>query len=580
MAKLLSFLVRDPGQPKTRTRRPTEIPDDVPTTDALFLVLRRMRAPLVFIIAVFAISVIGLVCIPGKDAHGNPTHLSVFDALYFITYTATTIGFGEISEFTTPQRMWIEACIFMTVIGWAYVIGTLLSLIQSSAFQRALATQRFRTKVKRIHEPFLVVCGYGQAGRQVCQQLDAAGRRFVVVDEEPERLDRIMTDELLTEVPALTADASVPAILGLSGLSHPNCEGVLALTDDDVDNLAIVMAATVLRPNLSVIARCSDRIVEQRMRDFAPGAVINPSDRYGAYLVLAIQRPNTYRLVSWLMDPRETPLMPEYSPKTEGTWVVCAEDPFASELTNDLRRAGMKVEHVDPADGNPDLSHASGFVAGTNSDTTNLALAEHAKLDNPQTFVAVRQQSDARASIIHALAIDSVFTPTELIAQESLARVVTPLFWSFIEYAVRQPEEFSLRLLDRLASRCHNRGKDRSVIEFSQAKAPALYRWLMHDSLTVGDVLSSPDDRNEALPLVALMLIRNGEHIYAPKDSMTITPDDQLLVVGQSNGIDALTETLFSDSSAEYIATGRRVPDTWIWRMMSRSSRLGSHRSS
>lgn len=571
MAKLLSFLVREPTPSVARTRRPTTIPDDVPTTDAVFLVLRRLRAPLVFIILVFSVSTVGLTLIPGKDESGNTTHMTVFDAFYFITYTATTIGFGEIEPFTTPQRMWIEACIFMTVISWAYLIGTLLSLIQSPAFQRALATQRFRTKIKRIHEPFLLVCGYGQAGRGVGKELDAAGRRFVVVEADSGRVAEIMTDELLTDVPALAADASIPAILGLAGLSHPRCEGVLALTDNDVDNLAIVMAATVLRPNLSVIARCSDHVVEQRMRDFAPHAVINPADRYGAYLVLAIQRPTTYRLVSWLMDPRDTAPMPEYSPKTEGTWVVCAEEPFSTELTTDLRSAGLKVEIVDPADGNPQLSHASGFVAATNSDTTNLALAEHAKIDNPNTFVAVRQLSADRQSIIHALAIDSVFTPTELIAQESLARVVTPLFWSFIEYTVRQPEEFSERILGRLSTRCGSTGKERAVVEFSQAKAPALHRWLSHAPMTVGDVLRSPDDRDETLPLVPLMLIRDDEYIYAPSESTTITADDQLLVVGDQFGIASLTETMYSDSAAEYVATGVRVPETWLWRQFSKS---------
>ena len=573
MAKLLNFLGRDTGRSVTRSRRPAHIPDDVPTTDAVFLVLRRMRAPLVFIISVFAISVIGLAIIPGAEVNGRNTRLSVFEAFYFITYTATTIGFGELQPFTTAQRLWIEACIFMTVIGWAYVIGTLLSLVQSSAFQRALATQRFRTKIKRIHEPFLLVCGYGQAGRQVCRELDAAGRRFVVVDVNPDRIDRIMTDELHTEVPALCADASLPAILGLGGLSHAQCEGVLALTDHDDDNLAIVMAATVLRPNLNVIARCSDRVVEQRMRDFAPNALINASDRYGAYLALAILRPNTYRMVSWLMDPRDNRPLPEYEPKTEGTWVVCADEPFRAEVTLDLKRAGMKVEHVSAADGNPDLTHASGFVAGTDSDTTNLALAEHAKIDNPNTFVAVRQLSDARASIVHALGIDSVFSPTELLAQESLARVVTPLFWSFIEHSASQPDDFAKRLMTKLDERCALAGKERAVVTFSQSASPALWRWLTHDSLTVGDVLRSPDERETPLPLVALMLIRNNEHIYAPDESTTVTPNDQLLVVGDADGIEALRETMFSDSAAEYVASGRRVPETWLWRRLARGRR-------
>ena len=156
----------------------------------------------------------------------------------------------------------------------------------------------------------------------------------------------------------------------------------------------------------------------------------------------------------------------------------------------------MHVVMADPEEGHPDVSGASGFIAGTRNDTTNLALAEHAKLERKDLFVGVRQQSDARASIITALGIDSVFTPTELVAQESLARVITPLFWSFVEYAVTQPEEFAERLLMNLTNRCGDVAKDRAIIDLSAAGSPALHRWLLHAELTIGQLLANPDDRD------------------------------------------------------------------------------------
>lgn len=575
MSPLLSFLARTSHRHRTRVRRPVHIPDDAPATDAIFIVIRRMRAPLIFIITVFAISVLGLSLIPGKDADGNTTHLSPFDAFYFISYTASTIGFGEIQPFTTQQRMWVTICIFMTVVGWAYAIGTLLSLLQSASFQDAVATQRFRRKVARIREPFLIVCGYGHAGRQVCRELDEAGRRFVVIDTSEARIAQITTDDLQSEVPALEADASLPGILGMAGLSNQHCEGVLALTDDDTDNLAIVMATTVLRPGLHVIARCMDRVVEERMRDFAPNAVINPSDRYGAYLVLALQRPATYRLVKWLMDPRDDEVPEPYQPKSGGCWVVCASEQFAEEVTADLERAGMNVVLADPTDGHPDVTNASGFVAGTDNDTTNLALAEHAKIERSDLFVAVRQQSDARASLVHALAIDSVFTPTELVAQESLARVITPLFWSFVEYAVGQPNEFADGILERLTAHCGATGKERALVDLSAHGSPALYRWMLHHELTVGQILKNPQGRDEHLPLVPLVLVRDGKPIFDPDESTTVTADDQLLVVGHRSGLIALSETQFSDAAAEYITTGTQVPETWLWRRLKRHTTTG-----
>lgn len=81
-------------------RRPrpdaSRLPVEAPSTDAVFLVLRRMRAPFVLLIALFAVAVAGLALIPGEDGDGNTVRMTVFDAFYFMSYTATTIGFGEL----------------------------------------------------------------------------------------------------------------------------------------------------------------------------------------------------------------------------------------------------------------------------------------------------------------------------------------------------------------------------------------------------------------------------------------------------------------------------------------------------
>ena len=92
--------------------------------------------------------------------------MGFFDAFYFMSYTATTIGFGELPHpFTDAQRLWVMVAIYLTVIGWAYAIGSLLTLLQDRAFRQALALQRFTRKVARLREPFLLIVGYGQTGQ-------------------------------------------------------------------------------------------------------------------------------------------------------------------------------------------------------------------------------------------------------------------------------------------------------------------------------------------------------------------------------------------------------------------------------
>ena len=107
---------------------------------AFFLVLRRMRVPIIVLIVIYAVSVFGLTLVPGVDAEGKvAAPLSFFHAFYFISYTATTIGFGEIpGAFSDAQRMWVTVCIYLTVIGWSYSIVTLIALLQDKGFQNTL----------------------------------------------------------------------------------------------------------------------------------------------------------------------------------------------------------------------------------------------------------------------------------------------------------------------------------------------------------------------------------------------------------------------------------------------------------
>ena len=580
MANPLLLLLTRPFARRTRAqgrRRAVPVPTEGPSTDAIFLVLRRMRAPLICLVLIFAVSVFGLSLIMGRDAAGEPVRMTVFDAFYFMSYTATTIGFGELPHtFTTAQRMWVTASIYASVIGWAYAIGSLFALLQDQGFREAVLIQQLRRKVRRLDEPFLVVAGYGQAGRLVCRALDDARRRFVVVDHDRGNIESIVAHQLSVEAPALEGDAGNPAVLGLVGLGHRHCEGVLALTDDDDDNLAIVMTVTLLRPDLPVIARCHDRVVAERMRAFEPAAVINPSDRYGSYLTLALQRPVTHQLLTWLMSLTGTPLPPARPGLASGTWVVCADGQFGAEVAHDLRAAGLEVTMADPRDGIPDVATAAGLVAGTDRDATNLALAEQARLTNPDLFLSVRQQSHTNAALVQALDIDSVHVSTELVARETLARVVTPVYWGFVEHVLDQDDAWSSALLERLVQRCGERTPRREMVRLDAADAPAVVRWLRGHELALGDLLRHPDDRTRPLPAVPLVLIRDGATTFTPSADELLHVGDQVLLVQRGSAGAALSRTLFYDAAVEYVATGREVPSTWLWRRLSRRPRVAA----
>ncbi len=79
----------------------------------IWLTMRRMRTPLIVMILVYALSVFGMVLIPGQDEAGRAVQVNFLDATYFIAIMATTIGFGEMPvAFTDAQRLYVFIILF------------------------------------------------------------------------------------------------------------------------------------------------------------------------------------------------------------------------------------------------------------------------------------------------------------------------------------------------------------------------------------------------------------------------------------------------------------------------------------
>ena len=544
-------------------------------SETVFLVLRRMRAPLIVLISIFAVSVLGLTLIPGVDPQGRPWRMGFFDAFYVMSYTATTIGFGELPyPFTYNQRMWVTVSIYLTVVGWAYAIGSLLGLLQDRSFRSARALQRFRRTVDRLAEPFVLIAGYGRAGEVLGHALDALGRRFVVLDVQPERVDAVELDAFHADVPALAADARDPGRLAIAGLGHPRCEAVVALTDDEEVNFFVVLVVFLLLPDVAVVARATSRAMQERMAAFGSPGVVNPFDRFGDHLRLALRSPAGYQLMSWLESGPGAALPERARPPRQGRWVVCGYGRLGRELTADLRAEGIDVTVVEePLEGMDDavVAEATGFVAGTDNDTTNLSLVAAARRLNPSLFVAARQNRPESAPLFGAMQIDSLLVPTEVVAHEVYAQLATPLLWRFVRELPSQDDEWAAGVVDRLLHLCGRHLQALWKVQLTESDAPALRRWLAGGEARLGDLLRDPEPREGPLHAVALLVLRDDEATLAPSDDFVLQMGDQLLLAGRPGARRALSTVLFVDSALEYVVSGRRVPESWIWRRLSRT---------
>ncbi|MDQ9171954.1 NAD-binding protein [Oxalobacteraceae bacterium R-40] len=554
-----------------------------------FIVLRRMRAPLILLIMVYCVSVVGLTLIPGVDADGSrATPMSFFHAFYFISYTATTIGFGEIPQaFSDGQRMWTTLCIYLTVVAWSYSILTLLALLQDKAFLQTLLAARFAGRVRRIRTPFYLVCGCGDTGTLICRALDYLGIDFVILDKDAHRIEELDLEEFKPNDPSLAADACHSATLLMAGLRHPYCKGVLAVTNDEDANLAIAINARLLNPRIPVLARARTPVVASNMAAFGTDHIVNAYERFAEYLALAVAAPERYRLIEILTGLPGANL-PEVHRPPRGKWIICGFGDFGRAIARYLEMPGIEMTIIDPQverseNGNivagrgteelvlqeAGIEQAAGIVAGTKDDIINLAIATMAKRLRPDIFVVARQNHEASDLLFDTFRADFSMVHTRLVAQECISILTTPLLARFLAAVRGMQEEWCNQLAQDLEALCEGVVPEVWDVVINQHSAPAVHQTLQRKStVQIAHLLRDNADRDTRLPVAVLMVERGGAQQLLPDESFELMPGDALLIAGQHAARSLLNLTLQNLNALEFILTGCDQRSGWLWRRL------------
>ena len=551
-------------------------------TGAIFIALRRMRASLLLLIVVFAISISGMTLMPGVDPEGNPWRMDLFEAFYFVSYTASTIGYGELPYSYSPQqRVWVVISIALTVVSWTYVIGKLLALLRDKHFREAVAQQRFGGQVSRLRENFILLVGFGETGRTLARMLDTDSRRMVVIDSDPAAIAQVQLEALRLDVPCHVADATDPHELIRAGLTNPYCTAVVAATDSDKANLAVTMTADLLVPDTPVVARATTSKTADQMTDFGSSMVINPYDIFGDELTLALAKPTAAKLLDWLTTDAGSPPPTDQRLPHRGQWLVVSDQHWGKSLADNLNRAGIPTELLDLNDLHRSDSRRSypllpehtmglaGLVAATASDTENLSLLRAARRKNPDLFLVGFQNQVANHPLYQRLNMDFLLIPTDAVAREARARIGTPMMWQFIQEMGDRPDDWSQAAFDRLAAVDRNRRPRFWRADVRAQLYPSLADWLATGDAQLGDLLRDPQQRNEKLNAVVMLLIRDEKNLVFPGDDTVLRDGDQLLLAGTTGARTSLQDVLTVPAAFNYAVQGQQTRLDRVFRTIS-----------
>lgn len=564
------------------------------TQPGVFLLLRRLRSPLIVLIVVYAVAVLGFTLIPGVDDQGRPWSMSFFHAFYFVSFLGTTIGLGEIPyAFSDAQRLWALLSIYGTVVAWLYGIGELLATLQDPLFKRIVHENRVGNAVRRMHEPFVLLCGYDDAGTLVARELAEDGIRVVVVDARAERVEAVEVDDLRMSVPALRGDAVDPGALLRAGVTHPNCMATLALTGSDRANLAIVLTAKLLNPQREVICVAHKHLEQAGMAKAGADHIINPHDTFAERLAVTMRAPSLHviyeALTTQTANAMGTPLQ-----VPRGRWLICGYGRFGRTVRRQLVREGAEVTVIDDR-ASPDevegivngsavdieilrqarAESVDAIVVATDNDTNNLAMAVMLREINPAAFLVMRQNQRRNTPLFRAVDADIGTLSGYVVAAEVLRHIRAPQLSYFLKLARQQDEAWAHALLERMRERVGHHTVEAWSLTVNLRHAPALMGALRSGCQpTVGDLLSAPDNRKLRLHAVPLLLQpAEGSKTLLPEDDTPVREGDRLLMCGRDIARRRQHQVVHDDTALAYVLDGdesRRRPP---WPTLRRETR-------
>ncbi len=554
------------------------------------MILRRLRRPIILIIVSFAIATIGLTIVPGLDDQGNVWHMSIFQAFYVISYTATTIGFGEVPfAYSQAQRLWMTFSIYFTVLPWFYAVGKIINLLQDVSLRQTISAERLARNVRRLQEPFFILCSYGQSASLLAHILDEKGMRVVVIEQNQERLNELELSDTRNIMLSLCADAKIPENLIRAGIYNPYCSGVVTLTDNDEVNLAVAVSVKLMNPSLRVLARAERKDIAANMASFGTDHIINPYTLFGEQLAMRVHALGTYILHQWLTGvPGDTLPPPESPPR--GNWLVCGYGRFGKSVVENLEREQLTTTIIEAM---PDLTECEecvigsgteactlleagildscGIVAGTDNDINNLSIVMTAKELNPNLFLIVRKNNRNNGALFRKFGANITMQPTDIIAHECLAHMLTPLLAEFLTLVRSQNNQWANSLISQLVDVVGETVPETFAVTINANNTIAVSEYIESGVLVkLQNLMQDPANREKNLELVPLLLVRGGVSHLVPDQDMVVLDGDCILFCGTYDAKTTLPASMNNTKTFNYIMNGLEVPDSIVWRWIRR----------
>jgi voltage-gated potassium channel len=225
---------------------------------------------------------------------GSP--IGYIQCLYMTVVTTFTVGYGELVPIVTSfDRIYTMMVIVIGIGTIGYALSQMTAFIVEGDLRNILGRRKMEKRIVILHDHFLV-CGSGEVGHYVIDELFATKRSLVVIDTDEEHLKKVIGDRSILYI---VGDATDEEVLAHAGAKV--AAGVICALQNDRDNLVLAMTCRRLNPKLRIVAKAHDIKLLERLRHAGADAVVSPQFIGGLRLVSEMVRPTVVTFLDQML---------------------------------------------------------------------------------------------------------------------------------------------------------------------------------------------------------------------------------------------------------------------------------------
>jgi len=277
---------------------------------------RRLISAGILFLTLITVSVTGYRLLGGSS-------VTFLQALYMAVITLAGVGYGEIVEtaHNPALRVFNMGVVLFGVAVTVYVFSVVAAFLVEIEATNPFWRRRMQKRIIELKGHY-IVCGLGDTGRHIAEEMHRTGTPHVAIDLREELIKKVgqTHPDLFRDMLYVVGDATEEETLSKAGIER--AKGLVAALPVDKDNLVVTVIAHQAFPHLRIVARSSDLKFAERMVRAGAKATVSPSHIGGLRMASELIRPHVVGFLDLMLrDQSQTLRVEEIEIEADSSWV-------------------------------------------------------------------------------------------------------------------------------------------------------------------------------------------------------------------------------------------------------------------